>query len=96
MHLCIIFKVYFAINTDGGLFENWFLFGEDLLDFGDLSPPRHESTSSDSYMMSRPNTVNDELAVIFTSTSAMPGLLQNSEDVAIDLGKLNAKKISLY
>ena len=96
MHLCIIFKGDFAMNTDGDLFDNYLLFGEEFPDFGDLSLPRLESTSSDSYMRSRPNTVSEELLEIVTSTSAMPGLLQNSEDVAIDLGKLNAKKISLY
>lgn len=78
----------FAINTDGGLLDIGLLFGEEFPDLGDLSPPHCESSSSDSYMTPSPNTVDDELLEILssTSTSTSPGLPQNSEDVAIDLG----------
>ena len=45
-------------------------------------------------MTPSPNTVDDELLEILssTSTSTSPGLPQNSEDVAIDLGKWSSKK----
>ena len=94
MHLCIIFQDDFAINTDGGLLDISLLFGEEFPDLGDLSPPHCESSSSDSYMTPSPNTVDDELFEIrsSTSTSTSPGLPQNSEDVAIDLGKWSSKK----
>ena len=92
MHLCIIFQGDFAINTDGGLLDIGLLFGEEFPDLGDLSPPHCESSSSDSYMTPSPNTVDDELLEILSSTSTSPGLPQNSEDVAIDLGKWSSKK----
>lgn len=94
MHLCIIFQGDFAINTDGGLLDIGLLFGEEFPDLGNLSPPHCESSSSDSYMTPSPNTVDDELLEILssTSTSTSPGLPQNSEDVAIDLGKWSSKK----
>lgn len=76
----------FAINTDGGLLDMGLFFGEEFPDLGDLSPPHCESSSSDSYMTPSPNTVDDELLEILSSTSTSPGLPQNSEDVAIDLG----------
>ena len=49
-------------------------------------------------MTPSPNTVDDDLLEILSSTSTSPGLPQNSEDVAIDLGKWSSKKkkISLY
>lgn len=66
------------------------LFGQDFSDFGSISPPRSESTSSDSDMTPSPNTMDDvELSEILSSTSASPGLPQNSEDFTIDLGKYN-------
>ena len=43
-------------------------------------------------MTPSPNTVDDELLEILSSTSTSPGLPQNSEDVAIDLGKWSSKK----
>lgn len=92
MHLCIIFQGDFAINTDGGLLDMGLFFGEEFPDLGDLSPPHCESSSSDSYMTPSPNTVDDELLEILSSTSTSPGLPQNSEDVAIDLGKWSSKK----
>ena len=92
MHLCIIFQGDFAINTDGGLLDIGLLFGGEFPDLGDLSPPHCESSSSDSYMTPSPNTVDDELLEILSSTSTSPGLPQNSEDVAIDLGKWSSKK----
>lgn len=76
----------FASNTDGGLLDIGLLFGEEFPVLGDLSPPHSESTSSDSYMTPSPNTVDDELLEILSSTSASPGLPQNSEDVTINLG----------
>ena len=92
MHLCIIFQADFAINTDGGLLDISLLFGEEFPDLGDLSPPHCESSSSDSYMTPSHNTVDDDLLEILSSTSTSPGLPQNSEDVAIDLGKWSSKK----
>lgn len=70
---------------DDGLLD--LLFGQDFPDFGNVSPPRSESTSSDSDMTPSPNAMDDvELSEILSSTSS-PGLPQNSEDFTIDLGK---------
>jgi len=64
------------------------LFGQDFPDFGDVSPPRSESTSSDSYMTPSPDTMDDvELSEILSSTSASPGFAQSNEDFTIDLGR---------
>lgn len=76
---------YTSNSDEDGLLD--LLFGQDFPDFGSVSPPRSESTSSDSYMTPSPNTMDDvELSEILSSTSASPGLPQNSEDFTIDLG----------
>lgn len=76
----------YTSNSDGdGILD--LLFGQDFPDFGSVSPPRSDSTSSDSDMMPSPNTMDDvELSEILSSTSGSPGLPQNSEDFTIDLG----------
>lgn len=74
-------------TTDGDCDILNLLFGQDFADFGDVSPPRSESTSSDSDMTPSPATVDDvELSEILSSTSASPGFAQTSEDFTIDLG----------
>lgn len=75
-------------TTDGDCDILNLLFGQDFADFGDVSPPRSESTSSDSDMTPSPATVDDvELSEILSSTSASPGFAQTSEDFTIDLGR---------
>lgn len=62
------------------------LFGQDFPVFGDVSPPRSESTSSESYTTPSPDTMDDgELSEILSSTSASPGFAQTNEDFTIDL-----------
>ena len=81
---------YTSNSDEDGLLD--LLFGQDFPDFGSVSPPRSESTSSDSDMTTSPHTctMDDvELSEILSSTSASPGLPQNSEDFTIDLGKYN-------
>lgn len=76
---------YTSNSDEDGLLD--LLFGQDFQDFGSVSPPRSDSTSSDSDMTPSPNTMDDvELSEILSSTSASPGLPQNSEDFTIDLG----------
>ena len=90
LHSCSSFSQdnYTSNSDDDGLLD--LLFGQDFPDFGSVSPPRSESTSSDSDMTPSPNTMDDvELSEILSSTSASPGLPQNSEDFTIDLGKCN-------
>ncbi|KAL9986357.1 hypothetical protein ACROYT_G000495 [Oculina patagonica] len=71
-------------SDDDGILD--LLFGQDFPDFGSVSPPRSESTSSDSDMTPSPSAMDDaELSEILSSTSS-PGLPQNSEDFTIDLG----------
>ncbi|KAJ7384589.1 cAMP response element binding [Desmophyllum pertusum] len=75
---------YTSHIDDDGLLD--LLFGQDFADFGDVSPQRSESTSSDSYMTPSPTAMDDvELSEILSSTSASPGLPQSHEDFTIDL-----------
>lgn len=66
------------------------LFGQEFTNFGHGSPPRSESTSSDSYMTPSPDALDDvELSEILSSTTGSPGVAHSTEDFTIDLGGWN-------
>lgn len=84
-HTLLIFKGNIANSDDDDILS--LLFGQEFTNFGDGSPPRSESTSSDSYMTPSPDALDDvELSEILSSTTGSPGVAHSTEDFTIDLG----------